>query len=141
MSETPQPAQSEIAKAIIFHVSESPEITTKLTMEEVLDRSETTRQIMSNVLGYLNPFFEGVVHDQVRYHVPDLRWGMICFDRQNRGISSIFVDKDGEYGYVNKQLVRFRITDDGPSVAQRFQDIVDEIEAELKRKASDPSAS
>jgi hypothetical protein len=56
-------------------------------------------------------------------HTPDLRWGVFFYDPQGQEIGSLFVDKFGQYGYLNGQTVSFEMGTFARSLAKRLHKI------------------
>lgn len=52
----------------------------------------------------------------------DLRWGVIFYDASGQEVGSIFVDKFGKTGYLNKDAVSF-----GTDVAKRLRQVIREL--------------
>jgi hypothetical protein len=52
----------------------------------------------------------------------DLRWGILFYNASGHEIGSVFVDKFGKYGYVNKETVQF-----GSNLAKRLHQIIQDL--------------
>jgi hypothetical protein len=60
----------------------------------------------SDIDGTFEPLLSGISL-KIDEHTPDLRWGVIFYDAQDREVGSIFVDKSGQFGYLNGESVSF----------------------------------
>lgn len=58
-------------------------------------------------------------------HTPDLRWGVSFYDAHGKEIGSLFVDRFGQYGYVNDQTVSFATGASARNLAQRLHKITE----------------
>jgi hypothetical protein len=55
---------------------------------------------------------------------PDLRWGVILYDARDHELGTIFVDRSGQYGYVNNGVVEFTTGTFDSSLAKRLHKIL-----------------
>jgi hypothetical protein len=76
-----------------------------------------------DIVGTFEPLLVGV-SPKVENHNADLRWGVLFYDAQNHETGSLFVDKAGQYGYLNGETVSFDTGFLDASLAKRLHKII-----------------
>jgi hypothetical protein len=114
--------QGAVGKVKVLHVHDS-------TLTRVAVSKEALHSIASSTLGFsdhiaeqFGPLLSDVLVKK-ESHTPDLRWGVFFCDAQGQEIASIFVDKFGQYGYVNDQTVSFETGTFARNLAKRLHKI------------------
>ena len=108
-----------IARVLIFHVPDSTMTRVVLTPQALLSMAGSGFEITTDIRERLEPVFAGMSFQHEK-HVPDLRWGILFYDVNNREIGSVFVDKFGQYGYVNREPRSFQSDHQGSNLAKEL---------------------
>ena len=119
--ETPQSLieSDAVAKVLVIHLTDSTMTRVSVTRQALLSMASSTFEITTDIKKRLDPVFTGISYEK-ESHTPDLRWGVLFRNVHNREIGSVFVDKFGEHGYVNKEAVRFRVAQSGSNLAKEL---------------------
>lgn len=108
-----------VARVLIFHVPDSTMTRVALTPQALLSMAGSGYEITTDIKERLKPVFAGMTF-QKENRIPDLRWGLLFYDVNNREIGSVFVDKFGRYGYVNKVAGLFQSDHPGSNLAKEL---------------------
>ncbi len=108
-----------VARVLIFHVPDSTMTRVALTPKALLSIAGSGYEITADIKERLKPVFSGVSF-QKKEHTPDLRWGVLFYDVNNREIGEVFVDKFGQYGYVNREAGSFEADRPGFNIAKEL---------------------
>ena len=97
--------------------------------DEVMTRTSVTPEAIRSIASYEVIFNEGLestfglLLSETSFSKSsqnsDLRWGVLFCDNSGQEVGSIFVDKFGESGFVNKEAVRFN-----SNLARQLREIV-----------------
>jgi len=100
--------------------------------DEVMTRTSVTPEALRSIATYkvvFNRGFESTFGSLLSETLfkrssqnSDLRWGVLFYDNSGQEIGSIFVDKFGQNGFVNKETVRFT-----SNLAKRLHQVVREL--------------
>jgi hypothetical protein len=100
--------------------------------DEVLTRTNVTPEALRSIASYkvifnegLEPTFGSLLSEtsfKTSAQRSDLRWGVLFYDAAGQEVASIFVDKFGEKGYLNKGAVVF-----GSNLARQLRQIIREL--------------
>jgi hypothetical protein len=100
--------------------------------DEVMTRTNVTPEALRSIASYkviFNEGFEstfGSLLSETSFTTStqrsDLRWGVLFYDASGQEVGSLFVDKFGEKGYLNKQAVLF-----GSNLARRLRQIIRDL--------------
>lgn len=96
-----------VTRVLIFHVPDSTMTRVALTPKALLSMAGSGYEITTNIKERLKPVFAGMTF-QKGNRVPDLRWGLLFYGADNHEIGEVFVDKFGQYGYVNRETGSFQ---------------------------------
>lgn len=108
-----------VARVLIFHVPDSTMTRVALTPEALLSMAGSSFDVTTDIKERLKPVFAGMTFQKEK-RIPDLRWGLLFYDSDNREIGSVFVDKFGNYGYVNREPGSFQSDHPGSNVAKEL---------------------
>ncbi len=108
-----------VTRVLIFHVPDSTMTRVALTPQALLSMAGSSFEITTDIKERLKPVFAGITFQKEK-RVPDLRWGLLFYDANNREIGSVFVDKFGQYGYVNREAGSFQSDHPGSNLAKEL---------------------
>ena len=101
--------------------------------DDVMTRTSVTPEVIRSIASYkviFNDGFEstfGSLLSETAFNRSsqnsDLRWGVLFYDNSGQEVGTIFVDKFGENGFVDKETVRF-----SSNLAKRLRQIVRELQ-------------
>lgn len=114
--------QGAVAKVRVLHVHDSL-VTRAAVSKEALHSIATSSQDFSDQIAEKFGSPLSGVSVKTENHTPDLRWGLVFYDPQGQEIGSLFVDKFGQYGYVNDQTVSFQTGIFARNLAKRLHKI------------------
>jgi hypothetical protein len=100
--------------------------------DEVLTRTNVTPEALRSIASYRVTFNEGFESTfgsllsetslKTSTQRSDLRWGVLFYDGSGQEVGSIYVDKFGEKGYLNKEAVLF-----SSNLAKRLRQIIRDL--------------
>jgi hypothetical protein len=108
-----------VTRVLIFHVPDSTMTRVALTPQALLSMAGSGFEITGDVRERLRPVFAGVSFQKEK-HTPDLRWCVLFYDVNNHEIGEVFVDKFGQYGYVNREAGSFAGSHPGFNIAKEL---------------------
>jgi hypothetical protein len=108
-----------VTRVLIFHVPDSTMTRVALTPQALLSMAGSGFEITGDIKERLRPVFAGVSFQKEK-HTPDLRWGVLFYDVNNHEIGEVFVDKFGQYGYVNREAGSFAGDHPGFNIAKEL---------------------
>jgi hypothetical protein len=114
--------QGAVGKVKLLHLHDSTSTRVDVSKEALHAIANYTLDFSDQIAEEFGPLLSGVSVKK-EDHTPDLRWGVFFYDAQGREIGSLFVDKFGQYGYVNDQTVSFEAGAFEPSLAKRLHKI------------------
>jgi hypothetical protein len=108
-----------VTRVLIFHVPDSTMTRVALTPQALLSMAGSGFEITADIKERLKPVFSGMSFQKEK-QIPDLRWGVLFYDVNNREIGSVFVDKFGQHGYVNREAGSFQADHPGSNLANEL---------------------
>ncbi len=99
--------QGTVAKVKVLHVHDSMLTRVAVSKEALHSTASSTLDFSDHIAEKFGALFSGVSVTKAD-HTPDLRWGVFFYDAQGQEVGSFFVDKFGQYGYINDQAVSFK---------------------------------
>jgi hypothetical protein len=107
------------AKVQVLHMPDSALTRVAVTPQVLRSIASATKTFSQDLEGTFDPVLSGISVKREN-HAPDLRWGVLFYDSQNHEIASLFVDKFGQYGYLNGEEVSFDAGFLGANIARRL---------------------
>jgi hypothetical protein len=111
-----------VSKIRVLHVPDSTLTTVSVSPSTLRSLAHIDKTFSDRIEETFDPVLSGVSAKNVG-HKADLRWGVFLYDAQNQEIGSFFVDKFGQYGYVNDQPVSFETGTFARNLAKRLHKI------------------
>lgn len=111
-----------VTKVKVLHVKDSILTRVSVSKEALHSMPNSTLDFSDQIEQKFGPLLSSVSVKN-EDHTPDLRWGVFLYDVQGQEIGSLFVDKFGQYGYVNDQTVSFEAGTFAPNLAKRLHKI------------------
>jgi hypothetical protein len=108
-----------VTRVLIFHVPDSTMTRVALTPKALLSMAGSGYEITTDIKERLKPVFEGMTFEKGN-RVPDLRWGLLFYGADNHEIGEVFVDKFGQYGYVNRESGSFQSEHRGSNLTKEL---------------------
>jgi hypothetical protein len=115
-----------VARVLIFHVPDSTMTRVPLTPKALLSIAGSGYEITTDIKERLKPVFGGMTFEKGN-RVPDLRWGLLFYGANNHEIGEVFVDKFGQYGYVNKESGAFQSEQHGSNIAKELHKLTGDL--------------
>lgn len=119
--------QGAVAKVKVLHVHDSTLTRVGVSKEALHSIASSTLDFSDHIAEKFGALLSDVsVKNESRTnesHTPDLRWGVFLYDAQDQEIGSLFVDKFGQYGFVNDQTVSFETGTFARNLAKRLHKI------------------
>lgn len=115
--------QGAVGKVSVLHVHDSMLTRVAVSKDALRSIATSTQDFSRQIAERFGSLFSGV-SVKAEIHTPDLRWGMVFYDPQGQEIGSLFVDRFGQYGYLNDQTVSFK-TGSARNLAKRLHKITD----------------
>jgi hypothetical protein len=115
-----------VARVVILHLPDSTMTRVALTPQAFLSIADSRFEMTSDIKERLGPAFSGM-SIQIEKQIPDLRWGLLFYDMNNREIGSIFVDKFGQYGYMNQEPGSFKPDHLGSNLVKELHRITGDL--------------
>jgi hypothetical protein len=112
----------KVKRVTIVHMPDSIMTRVNITPEALRRLASSTFEISDHVEEKLSPVLSQV-YFQHEDHSPDLRWGVLFFDVQNREVGSVYADALAHYGYVNGETVGFHTDWWVPNIAKRLHEL------------------
>ena len=114
--------QGAVGKVKVLHVHDSMLTRVAVSKEALHSIANSTLDFSDQIAEKFGPLLSGVSVTK-EDHTPDLRWGVLFYDAQGQEIGSLFVDKFGQYGYLNDQTVSFETGTLARNLAKRLHKI------------------
>lgn len=114
--------QGAVVKIVVLHLQDSTATRVAVSKEALQSIASSTLNFNDQISEKFGPLLSGVSVKK-EDHAPDLRWAMFFYDAQGQEIGSLFVDKFGQYGYVNDQTVSFQTTLSEHNLAKQLHKI------------------
>jgi hypothetical protein len=114
--------QGTVGKVKVVHVHDSTLTRVAVSKEVLHSIANSTLDFSDQITGKFAPLLSGISVKKER-KTPDLRWGVFFYDAQGQQIGSLFVDKFGQYGYVNDEPVSFETPAFARSLARHLHKI------------------
>jgi hypothetical protein len=114
--------QGAVGKVKLLHLHDSTLTRAAVSKKALHSIANYTLDFSDQIAEKFGPVLSGVSVKK-EDHTPDLRWGVFFYDAQGREIGSLFVDKFGQYGYLNDQSVSFETGAFARSLAKRLHKI------------------
>jgi hypothetical protein len=95
-----------VAKVKVLHVHDSMLTRVAVSKDSLRSIATSTQDFSDQSAEKFGSVLSGV-SVKTDNHTPDLRWGVFFYDPQGQEVGSLFVDKFGQYGYINDQTVTF----------------------------------
>jgi len=111
-----------VAKIRVLHVPDSTLTMVSISPDTLRSLASIDKTFSDHIEETFGLALSGVSAKNVE-HKPDLRWGIFLYDAQGQEIGSLFVDKFGQYGYVNDQPVSFETGTFARNLAKRLHKI------------------
>lgn len=111
-----------VVKVRIIHVPDSTETFGSVSPDTLRSLASIDKTFNDRIGERFGPLFSGVSAKKLE-HKPDLRWGVLFYDAKGQELASLFVDKFGEYGYINNQTVLFETGTFARNLAKRLHRI------------------
>lgn len=111
-----------VVKVRIIHAPDSMETFGSVRPSTLRSLANVDKTFSDHIEEKFGPLFSGISAKNVDY-TPNLRWGVFFYDAQGRELASLFVDKFGEYGYIDNQTVQFETGTFAPNLARRLHNI------------------
>jgi hypothetical protein len=111
--------QGAVGKVKVLHVSDSTLTRVAVSRDALHSIADSTLDFSDQIAQKFGPLLSGVSVKK-KDHTPDLRWGLFFYDAQGQEIGSFFVDKFGQYGYLNDQTVSFEVGTVARNLAKRL---------------------
>ena len=115
-----------VARVLIFHVPDSTMTRVALTPKALLSMAGSGYEITTDIKERLKPVFAGMTF-QKENRVPDLRWGLLFYGADNHEIGEVFVDKFGQYGYVDREAGSFQSEHPGSNLAKELHKLTGDL--------------
>ncbi len=114
--------QGAVAKVKVLHVHDSTLTRVGVSKEALHSIASSTLDFSDHIAEKFGALLSGVSVKK-ESHTPDLRWGVLLYDAQGQEIGALFVDKFGQYGFVNDQTVSFETGTFARTLAKRLHKI------------------
>jgi hypothetical protein len=114
--------QGAVGKVKVLHLHDSTETRVNVSKKVLHSIANYNLDFSDQIAEKFGPLLSGVSVKK-EGHTPDLRWGVFFYDAQGQEIGSLFVDKFGQYGYVNDQTVSFETGTLARNLARRLHKI------------------
>ena len=114
--------QGAVGKVRVLHVHDSMLTRVAVSKDALRSIATSTQDFSDQIAEKFGPLLSGVSVKK-EDHTPDLRWGVLFYDAQGQEIGSLFVDKFGQYGYLNYQTVSFETGTSVRNLAKRLHKI------------------
>ena len=114
--------QGAVGKVRVLHVHDSMLTRVAVSKDALHSIATSTQDFSDQIAEKFGSLLSGV-SVKTDNHTPDLRWGVFFYDPQGQVIGSLFVDKFGQYGYLNGQTVSFEMGTFARSLAKRLHKI------------------
>jgi hypothetical protein len=98
--------KGEVGKVKVLHVHDSTLTRVAVSKVALHSIASSTLDCSDHVAEKFGELLSGVSAKKEN-HTPDLRWGVFLYNAQGQQIGSFFVDKFGQFGYINDQIVSF----------------------------------
>lgn len=112
-----------VTRVLIFHVPDATMTRVALTPKALLSMAGSGYEITTDIKERLKPVFAGMTFQKAD-RVPDLRWGLLFYGADNHEIGEVFVDKFGQYGYVNRESGAFQPEHPGSNLAKELHKLI-----------------
>jgi hypothetical protein len=114
--------QGAVGKVRVLHVHDSMLTRVAVSKDALRSIATSTQDFSDQIAEKFGSLFSGA-SVKTDNHTPDLRWGVFFYDRQGQEIGSLFVDKFGQYGYLNDQTVSIETGTFARNLAKRLHKI------------------
>jgi hypothetical protein len=114
--------QGAVGKVKVLHLHDSTLTRVNVSKKALHSMANYNLDFSDQIAEKFGPLFSGVSAKKEN-HTPDLRWGVFFYDAQGQEIGSLFVDKFGQYGYVNDQTVSFETSTSARNLAKHLHKI------------------
>ena len=114
--------QGAVGKVKVLHVHDSTLTRVAVSKEALQSTAASNVDFSDQIAEKFGPLLSGVSVKK-EDHTPDLRWGVFLCDAKGQEIGALFVDKFGQYGYVNDQTVLFKTGASERNPAKRLHKI------------------
>ncbi len=114
--------QGAVAKVKVLHAHDSTLTRVGVSKEALHSIASSTLDFSHHITEKFGALLSGVSVKK-ESHTPDLRWGVFLYDAQGQEIGSLFVDKFGQYGFVNDHTVSFETGTFARNLAKRLHKI------------------
>jgi hypothetical protein len=114
--------QGTVAKVTVLHVHDSMLTRVAVSKDALHSIATSTQDFSDQIAEKFGSLLSGV-SVKTENHTPDLRWGVFFYDSQGQEMGSLFVDKFGQYGYLNDQTVSFGTGTFARNLAKRLHKI------------------
>jgi hypothetical protein len=115
-----------VARVLIIHLPDSMMTRVAVDRAALLSMARSRFEIRTNIKDRLNPLFSRLSF-QPEHQTPDLRWGIILYDKKSKEIGSLFVDKFGQYGYLDHEVGCFRTNDNNVILAAELHKLTGDL--------------
>ena len=109
--------QGTVAKVKVLHVNDSTETRVAIT-RQALRSLATFNQDFSEHIGEKFGSLFSEVSVKKESQRPDCRWGVFLYDAQGQEVGFFIVDKFGDRGYVNDEIVLFKMSPPASNLAK-----------------------
>jgi hypothetical protein len=114
--------QGAVRRVSVLHVHDSMLTRVAVNKDTLHSIATSTQDFSDQITEKFDSLLSGVSVKTVN-HTPDLRWGVFFYDPRGQEIGSLFVDKFGQYGYLNYQTVSFETGTSVRNLAKRLHKI------------------
>lgn len=114
--------QGGIAKIQVLHLHDSTLTRTAISKDALHSIATCTLDFSDHIAEKFGGLLSAISAKK-EVHTPDLRWGVFFYDAQGQQAGSLFVDKFGQYGYINDQTVSFETGTAARNLAERLHRI------------------
>ena len=111
-----------VGKVKVLHVHDSTETLVGVSKEALHSLASSNLDFSDHIPEKFGSLLFGA-SVQKQSHTPDLRWGVFFYDAKGQELGSFFVDKFGQYGYVNDQTASFETGATARNLAKRLHKI------------------
>ena len=111
-----------VGKVKVLHLHDSTETRVAVSKEALHSLASSNLDFTDHIPEKFGSVLSGVSVKK-QGHTPDLRWGVFFYDAKGQALGSFFVDKFGQYGYVNDETVSFETGATARNLAKRLHKI------------------
>ena len=99
-------AAGSISRIQVIHMPDSTLTRVAVTESILRTTASIKRDYSERLVEIFDPVLSGIL-TKTTTRKPDLRWGVLFLNSKGQEIASLFVDKFGQFGYLNGELFEF----------------------------------